>query len=81
MGPNSPLQTSGGHHWRPVKTCSLEDLPPPPFILTSSGGYQNTYGWQAGGTHPTGMLSCLLGKCISRNLQMDLQKLHSTRPL
>ena len=23
-------------------------------------GGRNTYGWQAGGTHPTGMLSCLL---------------------
>ena len=28
------------------------------MVLTSSGGHQNTYGWQAGGTHPTGMLSC-----------------------
>ena len=22
------LLTSSGHHWRPVQTCSLEDLPP-----------------------------------------------------
>ena len=22
------------------------------------GGYQNTYGWHAGGTYPTGILSC-----------------------
>ena len=28
MGPTpSLLLTSGGHHWRPVQTCSLEDLP------------------------------------------------------
>ena len=29
-------------------------------ISTISGGRRNTYGWQAAGTHPTGMLSCLL---------------------
>ena len=23
------LVTSGGHHWRPVQTCLLEDQPPP----------------------------------------------------
>ena len=31
---------------------------PLPTLLISSGGHQNMYGWQAGGTHPTGMLSC-----------------------
>ena len=25
-GPNPLLVTPGGHHWRPVQTCSLEDL-------------------------------------------------------
>ena len=25
--PPPPLVTSGGHHWRPVQTCSLEDSP------------------------------------------------------
>ena len=26
-----PLQVrSGGHHWRPVQTCPLEDFPPHP---------------------------------------------------
>ena len=30
------LLTSGGHHWRPVQTPSLDDFPPP--VLTSSGG-------------------------------------------
>ena len=50
---------------RPVQICSIEDLlhcsPPPPtnpLVLVSSGGHRNTYGWQAGGTHPTGMMSC-----------------------
>ena len=28
-------------------------------VPTPSGSHQNTYGWQAGDTHPTGMLSCL----------------------
>ena len=60
----SPLLTSGCHHWRPVQTCSLEDLPPP--VLTSSGGHRNTYGWQAGGLYPTGMQSCFL--CVQRFL-------------
>ena len=34
------------------------DLGYPPLVLTPSGGHQNTYGWQVGGMHPTGMLSC-----------------------
>ena len=29
----------------------------PPSVLTPNGSYQNTCGWQSGGTHPTGMLS------------------------
>ena len=29
-----------------------------PLVLTPSGSHQNIYGWKAGGTHPTGMLSC-----------------------
>ena len=31
---------------------------PLPTLLISSGGHQNMYGWQVGGTHSTGMLSC-----------------------
>ena len=31
---------------------------PTPWVLTPSGGHHNTYSWQTGGTHPTGMLSC-----------------------
>ena len=29
LPPQPLLLTSGGHHWKPVQTCSLEDLPPP----------------------------------------------------
>ena len=66
--PPFPLQTSdppllllisGGHHGRLLQTCSLEGLHLP-TVLTSSGGHQNTYSWQAGGTHPTGMPSCFM---------------------
>ena len=28
IGPHPLLVTSGGHHWRPVQTCSLEDPTP-----------------------------------------------------
>ena len=45
----------------PVQTCSLETTP---LVLTSSGRHQNTYGWQADGTHPTGTLSCCKVKLI-----------------
>ena len=61
----SLLETLGANHWRPVKICPLEDLTPR-TVLTASGGHWNTYGLQAGGTHPTGMLSCLctdIGVC------------------
>ena len=39
-----------------------------------SGGRRNTYGWQVGGTHPTGMLSCLLIqiRCCDLFLEIDL---------
>ena len=43
-----------------LKLVSFEDLPPSPLsVLISSSDHQNTYSWQAGGTHLTGMLSCL----------------------
>ena len=45
--PSTQLLTYGGHYWRPVQTCSLEDLPPPALVLTSSGGHHNIYSWQA----------------------------------
>ena len=40
MGPHlawTPLH--GGHHWRPVQTCSLQDPPPPPPLVLTFGGY------------------------------------------
>ena len=46
------LVTSGGHPWRPVQTCSLQDLPTP-LVLTSSGGPTI----KASGMYPTGMVS------------------------
>ena len=42
-----------------LKTCSNVFIwEPTPPVLTSSAGHRNMYGWQAGSTHPTGMLSC-----------------------
>ena len=55
IGPIPPLLISGGHHWRPVQSCSLEVWPP--IVLTSSVGQQNIYDWQVGGMHPIRMLS------------------------
>ena len=63
MGPGYPtrpptwdlLLTSSGHHWRPVQTCLLEDLPPIPHQIGTDNLVVTT---EAGGTHPTGMLSC-----------------------
>ena len=37
LGPTLLLLTSGGQHWRPVQTCSLED--PTPAGVTSGGGH------------------------------------------
>ena len=45
-------KSGGGGSTQPIHT------PPPPLILTPSSSHQNTYGWQASDTHPTGMLSC-----------------------
>ena len=51
---------------------------PPPPVLTS-GGHRSKYGFQAGGTHPTGMLSCFI-VCFDmnngqRNLNSSLVRL------
>ena len=51
--PRYPLVTSGGHHWRPVQTCSLQA----PLGLTSGGCWSEWWSAQADGTHPTGMFS------------------------
>ena len=58
MGPTPLLLKRRGHHWRSVQTYSFEDRP---LIGTEiCGGDHNTlYGWQAGSTHPIGMLSCV----------------------
>ena len=42
----------GNSHIEPTPSPS-----PIPKVMTPSGGHQNMYTWQAGGTHPTGMLS------------------------
>ena len=67
MGPTSfpMLLTSGGLHLRPVHLKTYP-LPLPKLVPTASGGHRNTYGWQTGGTHPTGMPSC---SSIFYNLQ------------
>ena len=52
------LVTYGGHHWKPVLTSLLDlTVQPPALVLTFSGHHRSMYGWQGGGTHPTGMLS------------------------
>ena len=40
--------------------------PPPQLVPTPSGGHRNTYGWQAGGTHHTGMYSCCCRGAVVR---------------
>ena len=47
------LVTFAGHHWRPVQTCSFEDLPLQEWRILKGIRWV-----QAGGTHPTGVLSC-----------------------
>ena len=51
------LVTCVGDQWRPVQTCSFGT----PLEVTSGGSHWNwsNFGFQAGGTHPIGMLSCL----------------------
>ena len=34
--PPTLLLTSGGHHWRPVQTCPIEDLPPPLPVVVAT---------------------------------------------
>ena len=63
-GPGPLLMTSGGHHWRPVQTCSLED---PPTGTDIKLRHQSMYSWQAGSTHPPGMLSCILSVSHGQN--------------
>ena len=39
-----------------------------PPVLTTIGGQQNTYGWQAGGTHSTGKISCYSVKVVTESV-------------
>ena len=62
------LLTSGGHHWRPVQTCSVEGLLPLLMLTPSSGVWQTPplgthpradtlwadIPWEAGSTPPHG---------------------------
>ena len=45
------------------------------ILSTISGGRRNTYGWQAGGTHPTGMLSCWIHLILLRFIVFGFAKL------
>ena len=61
MGPgylHHLLLTFGGHHWRPVQTWFTWGPPHTPQYWHLVVATKNTWSWQAGGTHPTGMLSC-----------------------
>ena len=49
------LVTSGGHHWKPVQTCSFEDPPAPPG---SEIWWPKRVQLASGLTHLTGILSC-----------------------
>ena len=55
----------------PFSSPDMEPGDPLP-VLTPSGGHPNTYGWQAGGTHPTGILSCFSFSFISRLLRCNV---------
>ena len=57
------LVTSGDHHWRPIQTCSLQD--PSPTGTDIWWLLKHVLSVQVGGTHPTGMLSCLMMKTLS----------------
>ena len=40
------LMTSGGHHWRPVQICSIQD-PPPRHPVAVEAGAVSVGGWYA----------------------------------
>ena len=53
------------YHWCWHFVIKTEDLfklerPPNSQVVLITGCYWSMYGWQVGGTHPTGMLSCCL---------------------
>ena len=53
----STVLTSGGKNWRPVQTYSPQD--PPPSSANIWWLLRHVCLAQLGGTHPTGMLSCI----------------------
>ena len=68
-----PLLTSGGYHWRPVQTCSLEALPWGTLVLTSIGGHR------VGGKHPTVIKLSLVfinGVLLSFSFGNDILHIH-----
>ena len=47
------------HNYRPQRSWGkVMFLHVSVILSTISGGRRRLYGWQAGGTHPTGMLPC-----------------------
>ena len=52
---------------RNLRTSDLGTILPLP-VLTSSGGHRNTYVWQAGGMHLTGMVSCYLCEFVKNSI-------------
>ena len=53
VGIQGEVGIQGGRYTYPLQILT------PPLVLTTSGNHQNRYDWLVGGTHPTGMLSCL----------------------
>ena len=71
---------AGDIWWIRLHTCwNLFTWGPPSPVLTS-GDYWSIYSWQEGSTHPTGMFSFYVYKCISENLQVQF-KIFSHRQL
>ena len=54
-GPRPMLLTSRSQDRRRIQLVHLRTLP---SLVVTSGSYSSRYGGQAGGMHPTGMLSC-----------------------
>ena len=79
--PSSPLSTWGPtlflYCWLLVvitgNLFSLVHFRTHPAVLTSSGGHRNMHRWQAGGTHPTGMLSCYYLPQTKRAVHIQLE--------
>ena len=58
--------------WRPLLLPAMKLGQGYIFTSSISGSHQNTYGWQAGSTHPTAMLSYLLIKIGCCDLFLDI---------